>query len=148
MKKLGDSLSIGIIIMIGLSFLSVSLHVIFNTVSIALQEFIIYVHSTVFMLGIIYALHHDKHVRIDIFYQNYTNLKKYKVNKIGTIFLLIPLFIFMFSFSFNYVASSWSKLEGSAESGGLAFVYGLKTLLLILPVIIVIYSTYKLIRKN
>ena len=148
MKKFGCFLGLCTLLMVVISFLSVMTHYFFNIVSIPVQELIIYLHSTVFMLGIVYAYHHNKHVRIDIFYQNFDTAKQKMVDKIGTIVLLLPLFIFMFYVSFEYVSSSWSKMEGSAESGGLPFVYGLKTLILILPVLMISLSTYKIFRKN
>lgn len=148
MKKLGFLLSLCTILMVILSFLSVLIHYLFNIVFIPVQEIIIYLHSTIFMLGIVYAFHYDKHVRIDIFYQNYSARKKKKINKIGSILLLIPLFIFIIYSSYNYVLSSWMKLEGSSESGGLPFVFGLKTLILILPFSMLIYAFSKLLRNK
>ena len=148
MKKLGHVLGVLILLMIVMSFLTVLVHYLFNIVSIPVQELIVYLHSTVFMLGIVYAYHHNKHVRIDIFYQNLAAKKQKQINQAGTILLLIPLFVFIFYISFDYVLSSWSKLEGSAESGGLPFVYFLKTLILILPVSMILFSIFNLIRKD
>ncbi|MBL4659866.1 MAG: TRAP transporter small permease subunit [Alcanivoracaceae bacterium] len=148
MKKLGDALGILILLMIIISFLTVLVHYLFNVISIPVQELIVYLHSAVFMLGIVYAYHHNKHVRIDIFYQNLGAKKQKQINQAGTILLLIPLFVFIFYVSFNYVLSSWSKLEGSPESGGLPFVYGLKTLILILPISMILLSIFKFFRKD
>jgi len=148
MKKLGDALGILILLMIVISFLTVLVHYLFNVISIPVQELIVYLHSSVFMLGIVYAYHHNKHVRIDIFYQNLAAKNQKQINQAGTILLLIPLFVFIFYVSFDYVLSSWSKLEGSPESGGLPFVYGLKTLILILPVSMILLSIYKVFRKD
>jgi TRAP-type mannitol/chloroaromatic compound transport system permease small subunit len=100
------------------------------------------------MLGIAYAYYHDKHVRIDIFYQDFSSSKQRRVDKLGTVLLLIPLFVFIFYASFDYVMSSWSKLEKSAESGGLPLVFALKTLILILPIIMIVTSIFKVFRKN
>lgn len=148
MKKIGDLLSICILLLIAISFIVVLMSFLFNITYIPAQEFITYLHSIVFMLGIVYAYHHEKHVRIDIFYQNHSKGKQAKINKIGTILLLIPLFVFMFYASFDYVMSSWSKFEGSNEAGGIPFVYGLKTLILLLPVSMVFYSVFRLWRKS
>ena len=122
-------------------------HYFFNKVFIPVQELIIYLHSSIFMLGIVYAFSEDKHVRIDIFYQAYSSRKKNKVNLLGLLLLLIPFFGFIFYISFDYVMASWSKFESSAESGGLPFVYGLKSLILILPISMLIYPLTILFRK-
>lgn len=148
MKKLSLLLSIFVLLMIALSFFTVVAHYFFNLIFIPVQELIIYLHSSVFMLGIVYAFSKDKHVRIDIFYQSYTNSKKKRINLLGLIFLLIPFFSFIFYISLDYVMASWSKLEGSAESGGLPFVYGLKTLILILPISMIVYSLKLTFRKT
>jgi len=148
MNKLGRILSFCVLIMIFLSFISVSITFLFNRLFIPIQELIIYLHSTVFMLGIVYAFHFDKHVRIDVFYQKYSLKKKTRINKFGAIFLLLPFFSFMIYSSFNYVASSWSKFESSSEVGGLPFVFGLKSLILLMPFSMIVYALYKLVRKK
>ena len=148
MRKLSQLLSVFVLLMIALSFFTVVAHYFFNWIFIPVQELIIYLHSSIFMLGIVYAFSEDKHVRIDIFHQKYSSTKKNKVNIMGLIILLIPFFGFILFISFDYVISSWSKLEGSAESGGLPFVYGLKSLILILPITMLSYSINKLFRKQ
>jgi len=148
MRTFGNFLSIGILLMVCLSFVAICLHTFFNFISIPMQELIVYLHSSVFMLGIAYAFFHDKHVRIDIFYQKKSTATKERINFFGTIFLLIPFFLFLFYSSYSYVISAWSKLEGSAEPGGLPFVYGLKSLLLILPVLLIATAIVSLWRKR
>ena len=148
MNKFGNFLGGLILALIFFSFLSVSLNFLFNYVSIPLQDFLTYLHASCFMLGIVYAFHHDKHVRIDIFYQKINPLKQKRVNLWGTFLLLIPFFGFLFFISFSYVLSAWVKLEGSAESGGLPFVFGLKTLIVLMPASMLVYAGLKIIRKS
>ncbi len=148
MKKYGDFLGYLILLLIFFSFLSVLIHFIFNYVSIPLQDLLIYLHASCFMLGIVYAFHHERHVRIDIFFQKYTKQKQNKINQLGNYFLLMPFFGFIAVISFNYVLSSWQKLEGSAESGGIPFVFGLKTLILIMPISMLIYTVLKMARRS
>lgn len=147
MKKLSQLLSLFVLLMITLSFITVVLNNVFNWIFIPFQELIIYLHSSVFMLGIVYAFSEDKHVRIDIFYQSYSSDKKNKVNLFGLMLLLVPFFVFIFYISFDYVTASWAKLEGSPESGGLPFVYGLKSLLLIMPISMLAFSLTQIFRK-
>jgi TRAP-type mannitol/chloroaromatic compound transport system permease small subunit len=148
MKTFGNILGIGIVLMIVLSFVAIGLHTFINFTSIPMQELIVYLHSSIFMLGIVYAFSHDKHVRIDIFYQNKSETSKKRINFFGTLFLLIPFCLFLFYASYTYVLSSWSRLEGSAEPGGLPFVYGLKSLLLILPALLIATAIVSLWRKR
>lgn len=119
-------------LMVLLTFIIVVLRYGFNFGWIAMQESVIYFHGVVFMLGSAYTLKADGHVRVDIFYQKFSARNKALVNIFGTIFLLLPVCIFIFFISFNYVATSWRILEKSSEPGGLPFVYLNKSLLLLL----------------
>lgn len=100
------------------------------------------------MLGIIYTYSCDSHVRIDIFFQKFKPSKQYKINIFGTVFLLLPFFIFLLYASLPYVMSSWLRLEGSSEPGGLPFVYILKSLLIVMPIGMILYPLYSVLRKK
>ncbi len=103
---------------------------------IAVQELVEYLHATIFMLGISYTLKHDEHVRVDILYRSTTTHNKALINLFGTIFFLLPLCSVIIYSSWDYVLSSWRIMERSEERSGIAFVYGLKTLLLIMPLLL------------
>ncbi len=102
--------------------------------SIALQEAITYLHALLFMLGLAFALKRQAHVRVDIFYRNYSPRRKALVDVIGGILLLLPFCGLILVSSWDYVMASWAILESSSESEGIAAVYLLKTLMLIMPV--------------
>ena len=97
---------------------------------IALQESITYLHASVFLLGIAYALKHGAHVRVDIFYRNYSARTKAWVDSLGAIVFLLPLCTYIFFISWEFVAQSWKINEISPEPGGIPAVYLLKTLIL------------------
>ena len=121
-----------------ITFIVVVLRYGFDVGSISLQESISYFHSFVFMLGAAYTLKHDGHVRVDIFYRNMTPANKAWVDLLGTIFLLFPVCLFIFFSSWDYVFTSWTLLEQSSEAGGLAYVYILKTSLLLMPILLIL----------
>ena len=123
------------------TFIVVVLRYVFDIGSIALQESISYMHAFVFMLGAAYTLKHDSHVRVDIFYRKMSLAKKAWVDLLGTLLLLFPVCLFIFISSWDYVLTSWSQLEESGEAGGLAYVYILKTSLLIMPVLLMLQGT-------
>ena len=124
-----------------ITFLVVILRYGFDIGSIAMQESISYLHAFLFMLGAAYTLKHDGHVRVDIFYRNMTPAKKAWVDLLGTLLLLFPVCLFIFFSSWDYVLTSWSQLEESGEAGGLAYVYILKTALLIMPILLMLQGT-------
>ncbi|GAB1269737.1 hypothetical protein NBRC116493_29900 [Aurantivibrio infirmus] len=94
-----------------------------------LKEAVIYLHSTVFLLGAAYTLKADGHVRVDIFYRRYSLRTKAWVNSIGHIVFLLPFCVFIFFISWDLVSTSWRVLEVSNEPGGLPAVFVLKTLI-------------------
>ncbi len=101
----------------------------FSVGSLAAQEAITYLHGCVFMLGAAYTLKHGGHVRVDIFYRNFSPRGQAWVNSLGGVLFLIPLCLFITGISWNYVAESWAIRESSPEPGGIPAVFLLKTLL-------------------
>ena len=106
----------------------------FELGAIALQESVNYMHATVFMLGASFALKHNDHVRVDVFYQRFSAKKKAIVNIIGFFFLLLPVCLFIFIYCKDYVLFSWALKEGSNQPGGIPYMYLLKSLLLAMPI--------------
>lgn len=110
----------------------------FELSAIALQESVTYMHACVFMLGAAFALKHNDHVRVDVFYQNFSSKKKAWVNIFGFFFLLLPVCLFIFIYCKDYVLFSWALGEGSNQPGGIPYMYLLKTLLLAMPITLII----------
>lgn len=118
------------------SMLVVVLRYAFDIGSIGLQELVMYLHAALFMLGLAYTLSLDEHVRVDIFYQRFSPARRGMVDFFGTLFFLLPTCITILVLCGHYVWVSWVRQEGSADPGGLPFVYVLKTLLLIAPTLL------------
>jgi TRAP-type mannitol/chloroaromatic compound transport system permease small subunit len=134
MEKYGAFLGWITFAMVFFTFTTVISRNLFNVVWIPVQELAIYCHALALMMGMVYAWHHDKHVRVDVFYQNFSEHKKRKINLIGTLFLLVPMMGFIIWSCWHYVIDAWLRLEGSGETGGLPTVFVFKTLLLLMPV--------------
>ena len=112
----------------------------FQIGSIALQESIIYINAMVFTLCAAYTLKEQGHVRVDIFYSKMSEKNKALVDLFGTLTLLMPVCLFIIWTSWDYVATAWRIEEKSAETGGLPFIYLLKTLILLLPGLLLLQS--------
>lgn len=97
--------------------------------SIPLQESVIYLHATAFMLGIGYTFKHDEHVRVDIFYSRRSGRGKAWTDLVGHVLFLLPISVTIFWLSLPYVAASWRVLEASPEVGGIPGIFLLKTLI-------------------
>jgi TRAP-type mannitol/chloroaromatic compound transport system permease small subunit len=112
----------------------------FNQGWIWMQESVTYLHALVFMVAAAWAFQTDDHVRVDIFYRSNSVRYKNWVNLLGTIFLLAPFSLFLLLIGWDYVAASWATLESSREPGGLPLVFLLKSLILVLPALLLIQS--------
>lgn len=128
------------IAMVLLTFAIVLMRYGFNLGWIWLQESVSYLHAAVFMVAAAWALQEDAHVRVDVFYRNASPRRQAWVNLLGTLLLLMPVCIFLLVTGWDYVIRSWQVLEGSREAGGLPLVFLLKTLILVLPGLLMIQA--------
>jgi len=115
--------------------------------SIAVQESMTYMHASLFMLAMAYTLKRGGHVRVDIFYRNYSLRTQALVDVLGTLLCLLPLSILILVMSWDYVTNSWAIREVSSEGAGIKGVYLLKTLLLIMPATLVIQGIAELLKN-
>ncbi len=122
--------------MVVVTFLVVVLRYAFDLGWIALQETVTWMHGITFMLGAAYALKHDAHVRVDIFYRGFDARRRAWVDLLGTVLLLLPLCALILVSSWGYVVDSWSIGESSREAGGLPALYLLKTVIPVAAVLL------------
>lgn len=147
MEKYGAFLGWLTLGMVLFSFVTVVTRNLFNVVWIPVQELAIYCHAAALMLGMVYAWHHDKHVRVDVFYQKFSRSKKQRINFWGTVLLLVPMMGFIIWSCFQYVIDAWMRLEGSGETGGLPLMFLFKTLLLLMPITMLGYIAVTWFKK-
>jgi TRAP-type mannitol/chloroaromatic compound transport system permease small subunit len=126
--------------MVLLTFAIVVMRYGFNQGWIWLQEGVTYLHATVFMVAAAWAFQTDDHVRVDIFYRGSSPRYKSAVNLAGTLLFLVPFSLFLIIIGWNYVAASWATMEASREAGGLPLVFLLKSLILVLPALLLLQS--------
>lgn len=115
-------------------FLIVVLRYGFGIGSIALQEFVIYLHAAVFIGAAAYTLADDGHVRVDILYTRFSARRQAGVDCIGSLLFTLPFAAFLLWAAWDYVGESWRLREASGVPGGLPYVYLLKTLIPILAI--------------
>jgi len=139
-NRIGRAVSWLTLLMVVLTFTIVVLRYGFNLGWIWLQEVVTYLHAMVFMVAAAWAFQADAHVRVDIFYRENSPRYKAWVNLLGTLIFLAPFSVFLFIVGWDYVAASWAAMETSREAGGLPLVYVLKSLILVLPALLLIQS--------
>ena len=138
--RIGRSVAWLTLVMVALTFGIVVLRYGFNQGWIGLQESVTYLHATVFMVAVAWAFQTDDHVRVDIFYRDKSCRYKNWVNLIGTLLFLIPFSLFLIIIGWDYVTASWATMESSREAGGLPLVFLLKSLILVMPVLLLLQS--------
>ncbi|WKN33228.1 TRAP transporter small permease subunit [Porifericola rhodea] len=99
---------------------------LFNTSSSGIVELEWHIFSFIFLLGAAYALKHDRHVRVDVFYQNFSPKKQAWVNLLGTLLFLIPFCVITIQTSLKFTANAYTIQEGSPDPGGLPFRFIVK----------------------
>lgn len=135
------------LVMVLVTMVTVVLRYYFESGSIALQESITYLHGLVFMLGIAFTLQRGGHVRVDIFYRGFSPSGKALVDLIGGLLFLLPVSLLIFFFSWDYVAASWAIGETSEERSGIAAIYLLKTLLLLMPATLLLQGVAEILKN-
>ncbi len=107
-------------------FTHVILRYFFNINPRWLEEIEIYFFALCFLLGAGYAFKHDAHVRVDLFYANFSAKRKAWVNLIGGLLFLLPWCAIIIWSSYLYASTSYLMGETSPEPGGLPALYILK----------------------
>ncbi len=146
-ENIGKAVAWLALFMVIVQFIVVIMRYVFGIGSIFMQESIIYLHATVFMLGAGYTLLHHGHVRVDIFYREASPRRKAVVDLLGVAIFLIPVCALIWWGSWSYVANSWRVFEGSRETSGIQAVFLLKTVILVFVVLVVLQGISLAIRS-
>lgn len=103
--------------------LDVALRYLFSYSKNWILELEWHLFAVIFLLGASYGLQHDKHVRVDIFYQNMSEKAQAWLNLLGTLIFLLPWCYVVVKTSAGFAHTSWIIGEGSANPGGLPARY-------------------------
>lgn len=115
--------------------------------SVFLQDVVLYLHGGLFLLGAAFALKRGAHVRVDIFYRNFSTSKKALVDLLGNLIFLQPICWTILLYSWGYVEFSWRIMEVSPEPDGLPFVYVQKSLLIVVAVLLALQSISEILKS-
>lgn len=99
---------------------------VLNSSSVAVQELEWHLFSVIFLFGAAYTLKYDRHVRVDVFYVNFSAKRKAWINFLGSLIFLIPFTILVIKTSQLFVLNSFTISEVSPDAGGLPARYILK----------------------
>ena len=136
------------LIMVLLQFSIVILRYVYGISFVFLNEGVLYMHASLFMLGAGYTLLKDDHVRVDIFYAKLSERGKSITNILGAILLLIPSSLVIFWFTLPSVLNSWKIFEGAMSVGGIPASFLLKTLIPLFCVTLIIEGIANIIEES
>ncbi len=108
----------------------------FNVGFIWMQELYVWFHAIVFTGCAAYALKHDTHVRVDVFYARMSNRSRAWVNLAGATLMVLPWMAVTAWYAAPWVLSSWQTRETSAMPDGMPALYVLKAMLLVMALLI------------
>jgi len=128
-KYLGYFTAFILIILVLLVVYDATARYLFSSGSIALQELEWHLFDIVILFGIAYTLRENAHVRVDIFYANFTEKTKAFINIISSLFFILPLSFLIIYIGIDFVALSFSQNETSSNPGGLEYRYIVKSLM-------------------
>jgi TRAP-type mannitol/chloroaromatic compound transport system permease small subunit len=138
-ERIGRTVAWLALLMVLTQFVVVVMRYVFGIGSVVMQESIVYMHATVFLVAAGYTLLHNGHVRCDIFYADATPKRKALVDIFGVFVFLLPMSALIGWIAWPYVVSAWAVLEGSPEGGlGIPGVYLLKSTILVFAVLVVL----------
>ncbi|MDH3374432.1 MAG: TRAP transporter small permease subunit [Gammaproteobacteria bacterium] len=135
--------------MVATTAVIVVMRYVFDAGLIWLQESVIWMHATVFMVGAAYTLLHEEHVRVDIFYRKMSERGRAIIDLTGVIVFLLPLCGFLAFKAYDFAAVSWAIHESSREAGGLPYplIPILKSIVIIMPILVAIQGVSLLLRS-
>jgi TRAP-type mannitol/chloroaromatic compound transport system permease small subunit len=113
---------------------------LFQSGSIALQELEWHLFDVVIMLGIAYTLQRASHVRVDIFYDTYSDRVRHIVNIVGALLFILPFSLLIIYVGFDFVMISFSQMEASSDPGGLSYRFIVKSLLPLSFVLLIVQT--------
>ena len=118
-------------LLVWLICIDVFMRYVLNYSFIWIVELEIYFFAFTFLFGFAYTFKHDKHVRVDIFYNKLKEKSKARVNLLGGILFLVPWCVISIYVCFKYFWTSFLINEHSRQPGGLPYLFLLKACLFI-----------------
>jgi len=126
---IGKAASLLNLVLIALIVIDVTLRALFDQTAAWVGELSWHLFAAIFLLGIPYALQRDRHVRVDLFYENFNSAQKRLVNLAGTVLFLLPWAIVLLYYGWLFAAEAWASGEGSPNPNGIPWFFPVKALI-------------------
>jgi len=120
---------------------------LFASGSIALQEVEWHIFAVLFLVGISYTLLHDKHVRVDIFFESYSDDTKRIMQIVSMALLVIPFSALIAVGGWDMALQSYQQHEISSDPGGLTHRYLIKGVVAVAFVLLILQALSEIIKS-
>lgn len=107
---------------------NVIMRYLFRVGSVAMQELEWHLMAPISLLCIAYAIKHEGHIRVDIFYARFTPRWRRVIDLVSHVLALI-LCVIIVRLSVSYVMQSFNMGEGSPDPGGLPYRFIVKSMI-------------------
>lgn len=103
--------------------------------------------ALIFLLGGAYNVLHDKHVRVDFFYADFTDKTKKKINLFFNLFLLLPWTLVGAVTCFQYASNAWFIREASPNPGGIPAIYPIKFMIVVSFILVMLQAIADILKS-
>ena len=128
-KYLGYFTAIILCLLVLLVVYDATIRYLFSGGSVMIQELQWHLFDVIILFGIAYTLKENSHVRVDIFYQQFSSKTKALINGVAALFFIFPFAILIIYLGLDFVQMSFVQNETSADPGGLTNRYLVKALM-------------------
>jgi TRAP-type mannitol/chloroaromatic compound transport system permease small subunit len=111
-----------------------------------LEELQWHFYAILLLTGLSYCLVSDTHVRLDIFYRNFSPAKREYVDLLGMVFLVLPLFAILFYHGMGFVATAWHVSESSPHPLGLPCWWIIKAFIPLTMFLVILAALSRIVR--
>lgn len=125
-EKIGRSVSWLSLTLVAVIIVDVLLRYSFSITSAWSSELEWHLFAVLFLGSAGWTFRHDKHVRVDVFYQRFSEKSKAWVNLAGITLFLLPLCIIGVLEGFQFARNAWLTQETSMDAGGLPYRFVIK----------------------
>ena len=119
----------------------------FGTTRLWMQDLYPWLNGVMFTAVAAYALLHNDHVRVDIFYRPATTIRKAWLDMVGVLLFLLPFAWVVWTYCYTFVARSWGLQEGSPNPGGAPGLFVVKGFILVFAATLGLQGLSMLIRS-
>ncbi len=112
-----------------------------------LEELEWHLYGICIMLGLSYCLTANAHIRLDIFYRNFSLLKQEVIELSGMLIFVLPLFVILFFHGLDFLKHAWHVNESSPHPLGLPYWWIIKSVIPISMFLMIMAALSRAVRS-